>query len=260
MRLDLVIANKNAPRQCVLSGPVGGDRRGPRGVRPSGGSRPGRSPVSAAFHSRFVADARGPFREALDAVEFAPARRSRSSPTRPPRPIPTTPTRPATCSPASSPGRSSSSPRSRRCTGSGVRTFLEVGPDAQAHRPGRRDPRRPRPRRARRRRLARRSGATSSTWPARWRNSPRSGYPVRPDPLGRRAERLRQRRPRKPGLTVKVCGANAAPRAAPPRGRRPCPSPPAPRLRPSAIHAARHRSDAPHRLQPRRPRRRPTER
>ena len=57
--------------------------------------------------------------ESLDAGRICRARRSPSSPTRPPSPTPTTPGRPATCSPVSSPGRSSSSPRSRRCTGWG---------------------------------------------------------------------------------------------------------------------------------------------
>ena len=46
-------------------------------------------------------------------------------------PYPDEPERPAPCSPASSPGRSSSSPRSKRCIAAGARTFLEVGPDAK---------------------------------------------------------------------------------------------------------------------------------
>ncbi|MBI3552647.1 MAG: SDR family NAD(P)-dependent oxidoreductase [Elusimicrobia bacterium] len=68
--LDLVVANKNAPQQCVLSG-RGAEieraaevlaRRGLRGVR---------LPLSAAFHSPLVAAAAGPFREALEKASFA---------------------------------------------------------------------------------------------------------------------------------------------------------------------------------------------
>ena len=74
-------------------------------------------PVSAAFHSRFVAGAREPFRQySLDTFAMAP-RRSPVSPMRQPRPTPTTPRRARPARRASSPGRSSSSPRSRRCIG-----------------------------------------------------------------------------------------------------------------------------------------------
>ena len=70
--LDVVIANKNAPRQCVLSGPAGeiercrlilGERNIPSQLLP----------VSAAFHSRAVAAAEGPLRTALDSIAFQPA-------------------------------------------------------------------------------------------------------------------------------------------------------------------------------------------
>src|SRR5207237_10689741 len=67
--LDLIIANKNAPRQCVLAGPGAEIERcrrlwADRGIA----TRP--VPVSAAFHSRFVAEARDPFRRALDSVDW----------------------------------------------------------------------------------------------------------------------------------------------------------------------------------------------
>ncbi len=62
--LDVVIANKNAPTQCVLSGPAAEIDRAEEVLR-AAGVRAKRLPVSAAFHSRFVADARRPFREAL---------------------------------------------------------------------------------------------------------------------------------------------------------------------------------------------------
>src|SRR5262249_16427014 len=67
--LDVVIANKNAPRQCVLAGPDGEIERIHRVLVARGiTTRP--VPVSAAFHSRFVADASGPFRQVLDSVSL----------------------------------------------------------------------------------------------------------------------------------------------------------------------------------------------
>ena len=68
--IDLVLANRNAPRQAVLSGAsaeIGraADAFGAKGIT----TRP--LDVSAAFHSRFVADASGPLREALAKVAFA---------------------------------------------------------------------------------------------------------------------------------------------------------------------------------------------
>jgi acyl transferase domain-containing protein len=65
--LDVVIANKNAPRQCVLSGPADEIERSQRLLGDRGlTSRP--VPVSAAFHSRAVAAAERPLREALDSI------------------------------------------------------------------------------------------------------------------------------------------------------------------------------------------------
>jgi malonyl CoA-acyl carrier protein transacylase/NAD(P)-dependent dehydrogenase (short-subunit alcohol dehydrogenase family) len=69
--LDLVIANKNAPRQCVLSGPAAEIQRSAQvfatrniATRPIG--------VSRAFHSRLVASAEGSFRSVLDSIPFTP--------------------------------------------------------------------------------------------------------------------------------------------------------------------------------------------
>jgi acyl transferase domain-containing protein/acyl carrier protein len=72
-RLDLVVANKNAPSQSVLSGPTAEVERAAaafaaRQVRTT------RLPVAAAFHSELVADAQRPFREALERVAFRPPR------------------------------------------------------------------------------------------------------------------------------------------------------------------------------------------
>ena len=70
--LDVVIANKNAPRQCVLSGPTVEIERTREALADRGiATRP--VPVSAAFHSRFVSGAREPFRRTLDLVEIAPS-------------------------------------------------------------------------------------------------------------------------------------------------------------------------------------------
>jgi acyl transferase domain-containing protein/acyl carrier protein len=67
--LDLVIANKNAPRQCVLSGPAREIERGGRLLGDLGiTTRP--VAVSAAFHSSLVAAAEGPLRSAIDSIEF----------------------------------------------------------------------------------------------------------------------------------------------------------------------------------------------
>jgi acyl transferase domain-containing protein/acyl carrier protein len=70
--LDVVIANKNAPRQCVLSGPR---REVERAAKRLGEKRiPNRAlAVSAAFHSRFVAHAQAAFRSELDLFDLMPA-------------------------------------------------------------------------------------------------------------------------------------------------------------------------------------------
>ncbi len=71
--LDLVIANKNAPGQSVLSGPIAEIERaavlfGRERINSS------RLAVSAAFHSRFVAAAQAGFQTALTAAELRPGK------------------------------------------------------------------------------------------------------------------------------------------------------------------------------------------
>jgi len=66
---QLVVANRNSPKQYVLSGPVEQIKRAldsltKRAIR----SR--MLQVSAAFHSPLVADARTPFAEALEGIAF----------------------------------------------------------------------------------------------------------------------------------------------------------------------------------------------
>ncbi|NIN34256.1 MAG: hypothetical protein GTO60_03790, partial [Gammaproteobacteria bacterium] len=59
-KIDLVIANHNSPRQLVLSGATDQIQRALE-VLGNHGITAKTLPVSAAFHSRFVADAEKPF-------------------------------------------------------------------------------------------------------------------------------------------------------------------------------------------------------
>ncbi len=67
--LDLVLANRNAPRQAVVSGSSLEIARA-REVFERRQIEAKPLPVAAAFHSPFVADARRPFRDALEHIEF----------------------------------------------------------------------------------------------------------------------------------------------------------------------------------------------
>ncbi|QDU22137.1 type I polyketide synthase [Urbifossiella limnaea] len=68
--LNVVVANRNAPAQTVLSGGTAEIERA-AGAFAAARVKCARLPVAAAFHSAFVADAAGPLREALNAVELA---------------------------------------------------------------------------------------------------------------------------------------------------------------------------------------------
>ena len=72
-KLDLVLANRNAPRQGVLSGSNEEIIRALRACEKRG-VRATRLPVSAAFHSALVSKARGPFREVLRKVVIGDGR------------------------------------------------------------------------------------------------------------------------------------------------------------------------------------------
>ena len=87
-KLDLVLANKNAPQQTVLSGPTRGDRAGGDGVRRRGRCGTTRLPVAAAFHSPLVADAAEPLPRRAGQGADSARRRCRSTPTRPATPYP----------------------------------------------------------------------------------------------------------------------------------------------------------------------------
>jgi acyl transferase domain-containing protein/acyl carrier protein len=69
--LDLVLANRNGPEQGVLSGPSEAIDRAETLLKAKG-RRVRRLPVSAAFHSRLMAEARKPFAEILAEAEIAP--------------------------------------------------------------------------------------------------------------------------------------------------------------------------------------------
>ena len=170
--------------------------------------------VSAAFHSRFVAGARGPFLEALRDVAFAAS------------PLPVF---------ANTTGRPyPDDPDQARMLLAGqlaepvefvamVEAMYRVGrpdvprsrPGLQAHRPGRRHPRR--------------DGARTSPWPSTPRAASGAmsvdlaralaqlaalGYPVHL-PLWDEGVDARAEAARRPGLTVKVSGANPTPRPTP---------------------------------------------
>ena len=72
-KLNLIIANKNAPTQAVLSGATDEIDRAAL-VLESKGLRCRRLAVSAAFHSPFVAEARKPFDTALKDIEILPGK------------------------------------------------------------------------------------------------------------------------------------------------------------------------------------------
>ena len=209
--LDVVIANKNAPSQCVLSGP-----RPRSSARPElfadRGSPPGRSPSrrrSTAGSSERPADGlprrawTGCWRPATIPV-FANATGGR---------IPRTPTPHATCWPTSSRRPVEFVAQVEAMYRMGARTFLEVGPDSKLTGLVRSILEGTRPRRGRRRLDARRYGRGEPRRPgAALANLAALGYPVEldrwddgyrdaasPTPQGPDGEGLRSpSRPRKP--------------------------------------------------------------
>ena len=127
--LDLVIANKNAPRQCVLSGPAAEIDRGRR-LLADRGVTTRMVPVSAAFHSRFVAAAREPFRRTLESVAIA-RRRSPvlANATAEPYPCDRAAARDLLADQLARPVEFVAQVEAMYRMG--ARTFLEVGPDAR---------------------------------------------------------------------------------------------------------------------------------
>ena len=70
-RLDAVLANRNAPQQGVIAGTVAALDT-VRSICRDKGYSCVTLPVAAAFHSKFVKEARQPFREALRRIAFSP--------------------------------------------------------------------------------------------------------------------------------------------------------------------------------------------
>ncbi|MBV8676883.1 MAG: acyltransferase domain-containing protein, partial [Planctomycetaceae bacterium] len=128
-RLDAVVANKNAPRQAVLSGPAPEITRAARAFeRLRVPTQP--LEVSAAFHSRFVAGARGPFLEALRDVAFRPSRVPVfANTTAAPYPDDPDAARALLAGQLAAPVEFVAEVEAMYR--SGLRTFLEVGPDAR---------------------------------------------------------------------------------------------------------------------------------
>ena len=124
---------RTPPGSASCPGPTAEIERSRRDAAPTAGSRPGRVPVSAAFHSRFVAERpRAVPRGRSTRSRSGARRRSPSSPTRPAEPYPDDPepARDLLAEPAR-PARSSSSRQIEAMYRMGRRTFLEVGPDAK---------------------------------------------------------------------------------------------------------------------------------
>ena len=208
--IDLVIANRNAPKQFVLSGPMATIEK----AEAAFASRKvtcRRLAVSAAFHSADVAEASGPFLEALRKVDFHPtARPVYSNTTAGLYPSDPDLARAMLAEQLARPVEFSK--EIEALSRSGVTTFVEVGPDAKlsglvrsileaAERPGR----------ALAVDISKGSKGNLADLAGTLAELAAIGYPIR---LERWDEGIGSRAPapRKPGMTVKVCGANPGPK------------------------------------------------
>ena len=70
-RLDVVLANRNAPQQGVIAGTIAA-LHSVRAICRDKGYSCVSLPVAAAFHSKYIQEARHPFREALRTITFSP--------------------------------------------------------------------------------------------------------------------------------------------------------------------------------------------
>jgi acyl transferase domain-containing protein len=219
--LKLVVANKNAPQQVVLSGASDEvARAGPLFVEREIATR--RLAVSAAFHSDYVADASQPLLEAIRKVNVARTGLPvYSNTTAQPYPDDPDQARVLLANQLARPVDFAGSIQAMY--GAGIRTFLEVGPGStltnlvDAILSGR--------------------GATAlSVDASRGQRGNVAdlakalarlsalGYPVALERWDEGAD-ARPAPARKPGLTIKVSGANARPRARPAADRRPATPP-----------------------------------
>lgn len=125
-RVGVVVANRNAPGQAVLSGPTVEIEKAERTLKQRK-LRHIRLPVAAAFHSPLVADAAEPFRAALEPIDFRAAQlpvfANSTSREYPPDPQAI---RDLLAAQLSRPVDFVS--QIRNMVESGVKTFLEVGP------------------------------------------------------------------------------------------------------------------------------------
>ena len=127
--LDVIIANKNAPEQAVLSGSHEAIGQAESVFRAKKITCKVLS-VAAAFHSRLVADAQQPFRKALDGAAFADAKIPvYANTTAQEYPNGAAETRELLASQLASPVEFTS--EIEHLHDAGVRTFVEVGPGAR---------------------------------------------------------------------------------------------------------------------------------
>lgn len=121
-RLEVTVANENAPGQLVLSGPTEAVAEARKSLR-ADGLRAIRLPVAGAFHSPLMRGAAARFREALEGTEFtAPERPVYSSTAAAPFADPRTGLAAALTQPVVW------TETLRQLRGAGVETFLEAGP------------------------------------------------------------------------------------------------------------------------------------
>jgi acyl transferase domain-containing protein/NAD(P)-dependent dehydrogenase (short-subunit alcohol dehydrogenase family) len=219
-KLDLVIANRNAPKQTVISGPSTEIARALAAFTTQGiTAKP--LDVSAAFHSRFVAEASGPLLEALERVEVAPGSIPvYSNTTSQPYPTDASEARTLLANQLARPVRFVEEIEALHA--SGIRTFLEVGPDARLTGLVRtilegREP------------VCFALDASKGTrgnlgdLAKTLAQLAAIGHPIRLDSWDEGAEALLIAS-KKPGLTVKVSGANFAPKPLPPVEKLPSPA------------------------------------
>jgi len=225
--LGLVVANKNAPRQCVLSGPTAEVERAAKAFAARGlSTRP--LAVSAAFHSPAVAAAAVPFGDALRVEAVAPGA------------APVYANATAAAYPAD-PGEARALLAGQiarpvefvamvgAMARAGVGTFLEVGPDAKLAGLARAildEPGAGRPGGSRVIAVDASKGALGNLHDlaSALAELAALGYPVRLDRWDEGAADAPP--PRKPGLTVKVSGANPRPRQADAPAAAPAPTAP----------------------------------
>jgi acyl transferase domain-containing protein/NAD(P)-dependent dehydrogenase (short-subunit alcohol dehydrogenase family) len=208
--LELVIANKNAPRQCVVSGPAAQIERSAQvfaarqiATQPLG--------VSRAFHSHLVSGAEASFHQALESIAFAPSSIPVfSNTTALPYPAAATSARAILAGQLAQPVEFVAQVEAMYRMG--ARTFVEVGPDSklsslvrailegQHHRAVAVDASR---------------GPSGNVYDLACTLAALAseGYPV---DLTRWDGDWRPASTKRPGLTVKVCGANPRPKPAAP--------------------------------------------